>query len=61
MMNAAEIISSIEEMAKKIQILEKENENLRIEVWNKDKDNTSLKAELDKWKRIASANVTQQK
>lgn len=69
MMNAAEIISSIEEMVKKIEtlenenkILKKENENLTIEILNKDKQITSIKAERDMWQRIGSAaNVTQQK
>lgn len=61
MMNATEIISSIEEMTKRIETLEKENENLRIEIWNKNKEISLLKGEIEKWKNIVMTSAKQKK
>ena len=58
MVDTKEMIATIKAMDEKIKLceeLEKEVNRLKMELWTREQENASLRAELDKW-RINSHN-----
>ena len=53
MVDAKEMIATIKAMDEKVKLceeLEKEVNRLKMELWTREQENASLRAELDKWR-----------